>query len=201
MINVFRPTAITPCIPNLNEVSSGVFVEISLRWNHLQKKEIIESLELSMNRLWWSACAGVRACVHGWITPLINKALSPAEKSVKPCVLFGVCFDKECLYNTLHVVFVSTWRGSLWQYTQSEAVLQSREESRDEWAGEAWEEENEDVRVESSPCSLWQSEQEALFKKSRSIPRRQLLSSRPQQGWLNRRGLREQRSAEECWEM
>lgn len=39
---------------------------------------------------------------------------------------------------------------------------------------------NEDGRLESSPCSLWQSEQEALSQKSQSIPRRLLLSSRPQ---------------------
>lgn len=32
--------------------------------------------------------------------------------------------------------------------------------------GEAQEEGNEDVKMESSPCSLWQSEQEALLKVS-----------------------------------
>lgn len=71
----FKPTPITPCIPNLNEVSSGVFVEISLRWNHLQKKEIIESLELSMNRD--KGCDGVHvrggAGMCAWLDNIIHQ--------------------------------------------------------------------------------------------------------------------------------
>lgn len=48
-------------------------------------------------------------------------------------------------------------------------------------------------RLESSPCSLWQSEQDALSK-SQSVTRRLLLSSRPQRDG-SMMGRREQRRA------
>lgn len=54
------------------------------------------------------------------------------------------------------------------QYTRSDTALKSSKESFDWGWGDEWggTEGKEDRRLESSPCSLWQSEQEALSKVS-----------------------------------
>lgn len=120
-------------------------------------------------------CGGTWGCLHG-LDAEEHEALFPAENNTKPCLLFDQKKKKNlCVCSKLCTCTPGVhMRSSRRQYAESDAVLQSGEEVLDKEGKERRAGKRrggkKEGRLESSPCSLWQSEQEALAKKKSLSP-------------------------------
>lgn len=147
-------------------------------------------------------CDGMCGCVCAWLKRRGAQGTIPCWKQCTALrvvwyLIWSRMFMQHlCVRNCAHVPTWEVHYGSTLGAMQSYSPVKSHFDwGWGEMSGEAQKGENEDGRLESSPCSLWQSEQEALSKVS--VHSQKAAAKLQATAWWLRRRVRESRVAQQ----